>query len=151
MCTFIVRDIIYISWFMKKTDGKVIIFYPSPAFGSKQCGCECYTRTKYPWGSKLPPKASSRCIRIRVHLPFLEYGQHSVETCQVLYLQTETIRREPTWGSLTTVSPSIVEWRASTWWDYTNCRMGSTRAIMVHLQSVHLNGHWCASELIFYP
>jgi hypothetical protein len=29
MCTIIVRDMIYISWFMKKADRKVNIYYPS--------------------------------------------------------------------------------------------------------------------------
>jgi len=40
MCTIIVWDMIYISWFIKKTDGKVVICYPSPTFGGVQCGCE---------------------------------------------------------------------------------------------------------------
>jgi len=48
MCTIIVRDMIYISWFMKKADRKVIIFYPSPVFAGVRCGCECHTLTQYP-------------------------------------------------------------------------------------------------------
>jgi len=43
MCTIIVLDMIYRSWFIKKADRKVIIFYPSPAFGGVWCGCECHT------------------------------------------------------------------------------------------------------------
>jgi len=108
MCTIIVRDMIYISWFIKKTDCKVIIFNPSLAFGGVQCSCECHTLTQYPWGSKLPPEeTSSRCIWRRVHWPFLEYGRHSPETCYVLYLQIVIIRWEWTRGSLSTISPNI--------------------------------------------
>ena len=153
MCTIIVRDMICISWSMKKTDCKVIIFYPSPTFGRVRCGCECQMLTQDPWGSKLPrAEASSRCIRIRVHWLFLDYGQYSPETCQVLYLQKEIIQRERTQCSLSTISPKIDEWRrAITWRDFTTCRMALTWAIVVRLQSVHLNGHWWASQLIIYP
>jgi len=45
MCTIIVWDMIYISWFIKKTDCKGVIFYPSPAFGWVRWGCECHTVT----------------------------------------------------------------------------------------------------------
>jgi len=80
--TIIEREMIYISWFKKKTDCKVIIFYHSPTFGGVRCGCECRTPTQYPWCSKWPPgEASSGCIWICVQWPFLEYGLHSVETC----------------------------------------------------------------------
>jgi len=134
---------------MKKTDCQVIIFYPSPAFGGVRCGCECHMLTQYPWGSNLPlQEASLRCIRICVHLQFLEYGQHSVETCEVLYMQKEIIQQELTRGSLSIISPNINQWRAIIWWDVTTCRMGSTRAMMVRLESVHLNGHRRASQPI---
>jgi len=118
------------------------------AFGGVRCGCECVTLTwvtslsnQYCWGSLSPPEASSKFIRIRVHWRFLKYGRHLPETCQVLYLQKEIIRQEPTGSSLSTISPNIDEWRAITWWQFTTCRLGSTWAMMIQLQSVHLNGH----------
>jgi len=40
MCSLIVGYMIYISQFIKKTDRKVIMYFPSPAFGGVQCGCE---------------------------------------------------------------------------------------------------------------
>jgi len=124
-----------------------------PVFSGVQCGCECVTLTwvsslsnQYHWGSISPPEALSWFIRIHVQWPFVTYGQHSLETCQVLYLQKEIIVWEPTRGSLSTISPNIDEWRASTWWDFTTCRLGSTWAIKVWLQSEHLNGHrWAYS------
>jgi hypothetical protein len=142
MCTIIVRDTIYKSWFKKKADCMVIIFYPSPAFGGVRFSCEYHTLTQNPWGCKLPPEEeSSRCIGIHVHWQLLEYGQYLPETWSVLYLQADIIRRELTWGSLSTVSPNIDEWRANAWQDFSTCRMGLTRVIMVRLQSGHLNGH----------
>jgi len=33
MCTIIVWDMIFVFWFIKMTDSKVIIFYASPTFG----------------------------------------------------------------------------------------------------------------------
>jgi len=122
-----------------------------PTFGGVPCGCECVTLTwvsslsnQYHWGSISPPGASSRFIRIRVRWPFIKYGQHWLETCQVHYLQNANIRRALTRGSLSTISPNLDEWWAITWWDFTTCRLWSTRAIMVWLQLVDLNGHWWA-------
>jgi len=122
-----------------------------PAFGRVWCCCECVTLTwvsslsnQYRWGSISPAEASSKFIWIRVQWPCLECGQHSPKTCPVLNLQKDIIQREPTWGSLSTLSPNINEWGAITWWDFTTCRLGSTRAIMVRLELVHLNGHRCA-------
>jgi len=122
-----------------------------PTFGEVRCGCECVTLTRVSSlankccrGSISPAEASSRFIQIHVQWPFLKYGQHLLETCQVLYLQKKIIQREPTGGSLSIISPNIEEWRAITWWDCTTYRMGSTWAIIVRLQSVHLNGHWWA-------
>ena len=119
-----------------------------PHFGRVWCSCECVTLTwvsllsnQYRWGSISPPEASSWFIRIFVQWPFLKYGQHSPETCQVRYLQKEIIQRKPNWGSVSTISQNIDEWSPNTWWNFTICRLGSTRAIMVWLQSVHLNGH----------
>jgi len=117
-------------------------------FGKVWCGYECVTLTtvsslsnQYRWGSISPPPASSKFIWIRVQWPCLKYGQHSPETCQVLYMQNEIISREPTGGLLWTISPTIDQWRAITWQDSPTCRLGSTRPIMIRLQSVHLNGH----------
>jgi len=127
------------------SDGKITL---PPKFGAVWCSCECVTLSWvsslsncYRWGCISAPEALSRFIGIRVQWPFLKYGQHSPETCQVIHLQKEIIRRELTWGSLSTISPNINEWRAITWWDVTICRLGSTRAIMVRLWSVHLNRH----------
>jgi len=153
MCMIIVQDMICISWSMKKAHCKVTLFYSSPAFSRVQCGCDTLTwvsslSTQYPWVSGSPPEVSSRFIRIRVHWPSLQYGQHLPETCYVLYLQNEIIQREQTRGSLSTISPNINEWRAITGWDFTSCRLGSTRAIMDWPQSVHVNGHRWASQLM---
>ena len=119
-----------------------------PAFGGVRCGCDCVPvpwasslSNQYRWGTISTPEASSRFIWIHVQWPFLNHGQHLPETCQVLYLQKKLIWQEPTRGSLSTISPNINEWRAITWWDFTTCRLWSTRAIMVRLQSVHLNGY----------
>jgi hypothetical protein len=126
---------------MKKADRKVIICYPSPTFGGVRCGSECHMLTQYPWGSKLPPEETSlRCILIRIRWPYVQYGQHCPETCYVLYLQEDVIQREPTRGSLSTISPHTNALRANTRRNFTTCRMGSTRAIMVWHQSVYLNG-----------
>jgi len=152
MCIIIVWDMINLSWLMKKTDHKVIIFYPSPASGAVRCGCECHTLTQYVWGSKMPPKAaSSWYIKICVDCPFLEYSQHSLETCEVFNLEKEFIQRELTRGSLSTKSSDNDAPRADIWWDYTTYRMGPTPAFMVWLQSVLLNGHQWASQLIMNP
>jgi len=148
MCTIIVQDMIYRSWLMMITDRKMITLYPSLVFCGVQCGCACHTLTHYAWGDKLPTEAWLGCIRICVHWLFLEYGQHSPDTRQVLYVQQEIIQEELTRGSLTKISPNMKEWRATSYWDFTTCRMGPTWAIMVELQSVHLNGHWWASQLI---
>jgi len=151
VCTIIGRDMIYISQFINETDPKVIIFDPFPVFGGVRCACECHTGTQYPWGSKLPTEeASLRCIRIGVHWPFLEYCQHQRETCQVVHLNKEIIRRELTQGTLWTMSPNIHGWRAITRSDFTACRMGSTRAITVWIQLVHLDGYRWGRQLLIY-
>jgi len=92
MCIVIVRDMIYISSFIKKTDCKATLFYPSPAFGGVWCTCECDMLTwvsslsnQYPWGSESTAEASSRFIWIRVLWQLLEYGQHTSETPYVNY------------------------------------------------------------------
>jgi len=53
----------------------------------------------------------------------------------------EIIWQELTSASPSTVSPNIDEWRAIDCWDFTTWRQGSTQAIKVQLQSIHLNGH----------
>jgi hypothetical protein len=141
----------YKSLFIKKADRKMTLVYP--AFVRVQCGCDTLTTVsslshQYTWGSRSPGEVLLRFIRIRVHWLFLESGQHSQQRCLVLYLQKEIIRQEPTWGSLSTTSPNIHKWRAITWGNFTSCRWGSTGAIMVWLQSVHLNGHWWTSQLL---
>jgi len=107
--------------------------------------------TRYPSGSKSPPEASAWVIHIHVHWPFLEYCQHSPETCQLLSLQMENTRRELTPGSLSTISPVINECRIISLPDFTSCRLGLTQANMVRLQSVHLNGYWWAIQPIIEP
>jgi len=154
MFMIIVPDMLYISWFMKSSDHMVTIRYPSLAFGGVRCGCECDTLPwvsslshQYPWGSKSPPEALSRFIKIHVHWPFLEYGIHSLDTCDMRHVQKEWIRPEPIPGSLSTISPNSNQSRAFTRWVITTCRLGSIRAIMVFLQSVDLKCHWWASVL----
>jgi len=156
MCMIIEWDLIYISWFMKKAEGKVTIFYPSPTFGRVQCSCDTLIwvsslSNQSHWGSKWPPEASFRFIRICVHRPLFEYCHYSPESCSVLYLQKEIFRGEATRGLLSPISPNIHESRAFAWRDLTWCMMGSTRAIMVRLESVHLNGHPLASQLMIWP
>jgi len=151
MCIIIVRDTIYISWFMKKGDHMVTLSYL--AFGGVQCSCDMLPwvsslSNQYTRGSKSPPEAATRFIRICVHWPFVEYGQHLLETCYVLYLQKEIIQRELTRHSLSTMLANIEECWAITWLDYIFCRLGSTRAITVWLQSVHLNGHRWSCQLM---
>jgi hypothetical protein len=66
-CVWLLQRIwYYISWFTKKADPKVTLFYP--AFGRVQCGCDTLTRVsslsnQYRWGSKSPPEASLRFIQ----------------------------------------------------------------------------------------
>jgi hypothetical protein len=151
MCMNSVQDRIYISWFLKNVDRKVTLFWPT--FGGVQCSCDTLTwlsslSNQYPWGFTWPPEASSRFIRICVHWPFLKYGWHSPETCDVLYLQTAIIRQEPNQASQSTMSPNIHERRDITWQDFATCRIGSTWAIMVWLQLMNLNGHWWTSQLM---
>jgi len=68
------------------------------------------------------------------HKVFLKDGQHSSETCWMLYLQKEIMQREPTGSSWSTISPNIDEWRAINQQDSTTCRLPSHWAIMVWLQ-----------------
>jgi hypothetical protein len=141
----------YRSWFMKKADCYVTLFYLT--FGGVQCGCDTLTWVsslsyQYSWGSKSPPEASVRLIQIHVHRPFLEYSQHSQEAFYIVYHEKEFIRRKPTWCSLSTMSPNIDEWRAVTWWHFTSYRLGSTQAMMIWLLSVHPNWHWWTSQLM---
>jgi len=117
------------------------------AFGAVRCGVESVTLTwvssfsnQYCLGSISPPEASSRFIRIHIQWPFLKYGQHSLETYQVCYLQNAIIGWELTVGWRSTMSPTIHEWQAITRWDFTTCRLRLTQVIMVWLQLVHLNG-----------
>jgi len=142
----VVWDMIYISCSAKKADHEVTLFYP--ACGGMECGCNTLTWVSshsnyYPWGFTSPPKSSSTFIRIYLHWLLVEYGQHSPETCQVPYLQQDILRREQTRGSWSTMSLHIDEWMAITWRDFTSGRLGSTRPIMVRLQSVHL---WMAID-----
>ena len=43
MGMIIVQDVLYISWFMKKADRKVTLFYLSHAFGMVKCSCDMLT------------------------------------------------------------------------------------------------------------
>jgi len=146
-CTWLVCGIWYISRSKKKTDRKVTLFHTSPAFRRVQCGSECDMITwvtshsyQYPWGSKLPPEASSEFIWICIHWPMHKYSQYLLETSAVSYRQKGITRGEPTRGSLSPISPDIDEWSAITLPDFTASWLGSTRGIMVRCHSVHLNG-----------
>jgi hypothetical protein len=152
MCIIIMQDVINISGGIKTTDRKVIIMWPSLAFGREWCGCQWYTLTQYAWGSLLPTEETSLWwIKICVRWPFLKYGQRMLASCAVWYRQKETLQRELIQGSLSTMLTNMDAWRARIWQELTTWRMDSTLAIMVRLQSVHLNGNQWASQPIVYP
>jgi hypothetical protein len=55
MCTIIVRDMMYICWFMKKTYNNVSILYVSSTSRGVRSCCDCHMLTQYPCGSKFHP------------------------------------------------------------------------------------------------
>jgi len=143
---------------MKKSNCRLTLFYPSHAFGGVRCGCECDTPTsdsllsnRYPWGCKPPPEPSSRFIRICVHSPCLEYGQHSLDAGQVIRLQNRNVPWEMTQGWLSTILHHGNEWLAITIRDVSTCRQGLTHVIMVRLESMHLNRHQWAIQVMIHP
>jgi len=157
MCIITARDMIYISWFAKKTDRKVIILYPSPVLGGVWSGCECDTLT---WvGARFKPISLRFWITpwrlIEMHLNTCSLaisGRWSTLTRNML----SSLSAKPTY-SMGTHSMFTINNITQSCWLKGKYLMGCNQlqdridqAIMVQLQSVHLNGHRSAWQLIIY-
>jgi hypothetical protein len=85
----------------------------------------------------LPLKFSNKPYPLKHHRDssedraFPKYGQHSLETGEMHYLEKDIMQQESTGSSLPTISANIDECMAVTQWDSTTCRQESPGAIMV--------------------